>query len=79
MRTRGRLSREQVVPDSYDWAPYPELPSAVLELAHLYAAHARDVKDNTNVATTFEDAAKMHHLIDLIEASSKSGKRLNVD
>ena len=44
------------VPDSYNWLPPSELPSAVLELANLYAAYARDVSTGTHLAPTFADA-----------------------
>jgi predicted dehydrogenase len=66
------------VPDSYDWLPPSELPSAVLELANLYAAYARDVSTGTYLAPTFADAIKMHTIIDLIEQSSRTGRRVDV-
>jgi hypothetical protein len=44
------------VPESYNWLPPSELPSAVLELANLYAAYARDVSTGTHLAPTFADA-----------------------
>lgn len=66
------------VPDSYNWLPPSELPSAVLELADLYVAYARDISDGTHLAPTFADAVRMHTIIDLIEQSSKTGSRVVV-
>jgi len=40
----------------YIWAPKAPLPSAVLELAHLYGAIARDVTNKSRTAPTFDDA-----------------------
>jgi predicted dehydrogenase len=59
-------------------APPSELPSAVLELANLYAAYARDISAGTRLAPTFADAVRMHAIIDLIEHSSKTGSRVDV-
>jgi len=66
------------VPDSYNWLPPSELPSAVLELANLYAADALDVSTGTHLAPTFADTIKTHTIIDLIERSSKAGRRVDV-
>jgi predicted dehydrogenase len=66
------------VPDSYDWLPPSESPSAVLELANLYVAYTRDMSDGTRLAPTFADAVRMHTIIDLIEHSSKTGNRVDV-
>jgi predicted dehydrogenase len=68
-----------LVPDSYDWLPRSELPSAVLELANLYVAYARDISAGTRFAPTFADAVRMHTIIDLIEQSSKTGRRVDVE
>jgi hypothetical protein len=66
------------VPDSYNWLPPSELSSAVLELANLYVACARDIAAGTRLAPTFADAVRMHGIIDLIEYSSMTGSRVNV-
>jgi predicted dehydrogenase len=66
------------IPDSYNWLPPSELPSAVLELANLYVAYARDVSAGTRLAPTFADAVRMHTIIDLIEHASKTGRRVDV-
>ncbi len=58
------------IPDSYDWLPESELPSAVLELANLYAAYARDVAEETHTAPSFEDALWLHRLFDQLQAAS---------
>ena len=64
------------VPASYNWLPESGLPSAVLELANLYAAFARDLADGTHTAPDFADAVWMHKLIETFAASSASGERL---
>ncbi|MFJ4246664.1 Gfo/Idh/MocA family protein [Pseudomonas sp. NPDC089741] len=52
------------VPEGYDPLKSTELPSAVLELAYLYAAYADDIKNGTHSAGTFADAVQMHQLLD---------------
>lgn len=66
------------VPAQYDTLPASDLPSAVLELAHLYAAYAHDVSAGTQLAPTFRDAIRMHDLIETAERSSAAGVRLSV-
>jgi predicted dehydrogenase len=66
------------IPASYDWLPESGLPSAVLELANLYAAFARDLRTGRHDAPTFDDAVRMHRLFDLFEQSARDGKRLEV-
>ena len=51
---------EMPVPASYDRIPESKLPSAVLELAELYAAHANDVAAGSRTAPVFEDAVVLH-------------------
>ncbi|WP_243041246.1 Gfo/Idh/MocA family protein [Dyella sedimenti] len=64
------------VPASYRRLPASELPSAVLELAELYAAHADDIAHGTHTAPTFEDAVRMHELLDAAAESTRSGQRI---
>jgi predicted dehydrogenase len=66
------------IPAEYEWLPASELGSSVLELAHLYAAHARDVATGSTLAPTFEDAITMHELMEQIIESDKSGRRVNL-
>jgi predicted dehydrogenase len=67
------------VPDSYDRLPASELPSAVLELAQLYAAFAADARDGTHTAPTFDNAVRMHRLLDAAIVSSENGRHVAVD
>jgi predicted dehydrogenase len=67
------------VPGHYDSLPPSGLPSAVLELAHLYAAFAHDVAHGTHTAPTFADAVRMHDLIEAAERSSVDGTRVDLD
>jgi predicted dehydrogenase len=52
------------LPDSYQRLPESSLPSAVLELAELYYVYAQDVADGSHGAATFEDAVRLHRLLD---------------
>lgn len=63
------------VPAKYDWLPAHELGGSTAELAHLYAAHARDRRDGTQLAPAFRDAVNMHEVIDLILESDRTGAR----
>ncbi len=67
------------VPASYDRLPASDLPSAVLELAELYVAYAEDVRTGTQTASTFEDAVRMHKLLDAAVASSETGRRIALE
>ena len=67
------------IPASYDWLPESGLPSAVLELANLYVAFARDGVDGTQEAPSFDDAVWLHHLFDRIAQSSREGERQTVE
>jgi predicted dehydrogenase len=64
-------------PTSFDSLPPSELPSAVLELAHLYAAFADDVSTGSHTASTFADAIRMHRLLDAASVSSQTGQRVD--
>ena len=67
------------VPASYDVVPPSGLPSAVLELAELYAAYAADVENGTQTAPTFDDAVRMHTLLDAVAESTQTGRRVSLD
>ena len=51
------------VPSSYDRIPSSGLPSAVLELAELFDAYAKDVARGTRIAPVFEDAVVLHEFL----------------
>ena len=67
------------VPADYHWLPDDSLTGSVAELAHLYAAYARDVRTGTHLAPTFADAVKMHQVIDHIVAADATGTRVTLD
>jgi predicted dehydrogenase len=67
------------VPPEYDRLPEAELPSAVVELAHLYAAVAKDLLDGSHAAPDFSDAAWMHLLIEKFEYASEQGRRQTIE
>jgi predicted dehydrogenase len=66
------------VPAEYLRLPPSDLPSAVLELAELYAEYAQDVAHGTRNAPTFDDAVRMHKLIDAATTSTATGRRVDV-
>lgn len=63
------------VPAHYDWLPPSGLPSSALELANIYAAHARDRREGTRTAPDFADAVRLHRLLDAIADASATGRR----
>ena len=70
--------RELPVPAAYDWLPPNTLGGSQRELANLYAAYARDIRDGSELAPTFADAIAMHALIGQIEISDKEGRRVDL-
>lgn len=68
--------RVMPVPDDYEWMPVSDLPPSVVELGQLYAAHAHDIREGTQVAPSFDDALRMHRLFDKFSASTAHGKRI---
>jgi predicted dehydrogenase len=70
----GERLRELPIPAPYhDGIPPSALDASVLDLAHLYAAHARDRQDGTHTAPDFADAVRMHRFINAINQSSATG------
>ena len=66
------------IPASYDWLPPSRLPSAVLELADLYVAYARDRIAGTHDAPDFDDAVWLHQFFDVMEISSRERRQVGV-
>ena len=66
------------IPAAYDWLPASDLGGSQLELANLYAAYARDVRDGSRLAPTFADALVMHTLTEQIEKSDRTGARVTL-
>ncbi|WP_288823995.1 Gfo/Idh/MocA family oxidoreductase [uncultured Paraburkholderia sp.] len=66
------------VPPAYHDLPRSDLPSAVLELAELYAAYANDVRNGTRTAPDFSDALRMHQLINAAVTSYETGKHITL-
>lgn len=78
LRSRGDAQQLTglAIPAEYEWLPPTKLGASVLELANLYAAHARDVKTGSTLAPTFADAVRMHELIEQIVESDRTGQRV---
>ncbi|MFM0088831.1 Gfo/Idh/MocA family oxidoreductase [Paraburkholderia sediminicola] len=72
----GQPLTELAIPAEYEWLPPSELGASVLELASLYAAHARDVETGSTLAPTFADAVRMHELMEQIVESDRTGQRV---
>lgn len=48
-------------------------------VARVYAAMAQDILHGTHTAPSFDDAVKLHRLIDAIETAAETGRRVRVD
>jgi predicted dehydrogenase len=66
------------IPLQYDRLPASDLPSAVLELAELYAAYADDLRTGSSDAPTFADAVRLHRLIDAAMHSTEEGREITL-
>lgn len=74
-RGAGQSFKLMPVPPEYQWLPASNLPASAQELAHIYAAHLRDMHEGTNLAPTFADAVRLHRLLDTIATASETGMR----
>ncbi|WP_437618847.1 Gfo/Idh/MocA family protein [Sorangium sp. So ce1151] len=63
-------------PEHLLWTPRSSLPDDAHQIAHVYAAFAKDLAEGTSLAPTFRDALKLHRLVDTIAEASDSGQRL---
>jgi predicted dehydrogenase len=66
------------VPENYQRLPTSSLPSAVLELAELYHVYAQDVAEGTHAAATFNDALRLHQLLDAAKSGTQTPLKLIV-
>ena len=66
------------IPERYNYLPASKLDASVLDLAYLYHAFANSRADNADHAPDFNDAVKLHKLIDVISIASESGSRRTV-
>jgi predicted dehydrogenase len=64
------------IPAKYRWVP--EMPSVPLNVAQAYARFAADLRDGTHTCPTFDDAVQRHRLIQAIETSAATGKRVTL-
>lgn len=64
------------IPPSYDWLPAHTLGGSQAELANLYAAYAKDVRDGSQLAPTFAAGIRMHELVEQIVESDRTGTRV---
>lgn len=64
------------VPSKYRWAP--DLPAVAFNVAQAYARFASDLRDGTRTCPSFEDAVQRHRLLQAIETSAATGKRVNL-
>jgi predicted dehydrogenase len=66
------------IPEGYSQIPASTLDGSVQDLAHLYAAFARDGREGTKTVPDFAVAVRLHRLIDAIYCSSATGKSIDV-
>jgi predicted dehydrogenase len=66
------------IPEHYRFIPASSFDVSVQDLAHLYAAHARDRAEGTRQAPTFNDAVRMHRFINAISDASDTGQSKNI-
>jgi predicted dehydrogenase len=66
------------IPESYSQIPDSTLDMSVQDLAHLYAAFARDGREGTKTVPEFAGAVRLHRLIDAIYCSSATGKSIDM-
>jgi predicted dehydrogenase len=64
------------IPASYQILPPSDLPSAVLELGEVYAAHAHAIATGEGGAPGFSDALRLHNLFDAIRRSTETGQSI---
>ncbi|AGC48384.1 Gfo/Idh/MocA family oxidoreductase [Myxococcus stipitatus DSM 14675] len=62
-------------PERYLWSPRGTLGDDAHQVAQLHAAFARDVREGTSLAPGFEDAVKLHRLMETFVEVSTSGVR----
>jgi predicted dehydrogenase len=76
-RGEEKVFRPLAVPASYrsGW-PDDVVPGNV---ARIYARMARDLREGTRSAPTFEDAVAVHRIIDAIERAAESGSRTMIN
>jgi predicted dehydrogenase len=72
----GGSWRELHTPARFNVIPSSELDTSVLDLAHLYAAFARDRVDGCKTTRDFSDAVVMHTMIDAIYEASSSERTI---
>ena len=72
----GGSWRELHTPDRFHLIPSSELDASVQDLAHLYAAFARDRVDGSKTTRDFSDAVAMHTMIDAIYEASSSERTI---
>ena len=80
-RGDGQALQVLPVPARYNWLGGTPPDGTALggsphELASLYAAHARDVREGSRTAPSFADAVAMHELLDRIDSANRSGQRV---
>jgi predicted dehydrogenase len=66
---------ELEVPDSYRVVPSETPAGPPYNVAQLYAALARDIREGTALCATFEHAARRHQLLGLVEEAAATGER----
>ncbi|WP_437806403.1 Gfo/Idh/MocA family protein [Sorangium sp. So ce1078] len=75
-RGDGQPLQPLPAPEGLSWVPRADLSDDAYQIAHVYAAFARDIAEGTSIAPTFRDALKLHRLVDTIAEASAAGRRV---
>ncbi|MDI1477146.1 Gfo/Idh/MocA family oxidoreductase [Polyangium sp. y55x31] len=75
-RGDGQPLESLPIPERYRSPAQANLNEDAHHTAHLYAAIAKDLAEETEVVPTFRDAWKLYRLLDAVAASSATGRRV---
>ena len=80
--SRPELSERELhdldIPDRLKWVP-AEVPSGTpFNVAQMFGGLARAIRSGENVGPDFDDAVRLHRLLDAIQRSSDTGMRVTV-
>nr|WP_102345930.1 hypothetical protein [Bacillus sp. Marseille-P3661] len=69
--------KELTIPDQYVWVPkeIKNAESKVLNVAQAHRKFAKDIQEGISQMPTFEDAVKLHQLLDAIVKAAETGER----
>jgi predicted dehydrogenase len=63
------------IPDQYHWVPDTIPGGPILNVAQALEKFGKDILEGTNSVPNFDDAVKLHVLLDLIQKAADTGER----